>query len=224
MSSSKRAVLIYFISFAILASIAPKISCFSFFNDIFEDLRIGSIDKSYITDKITGSRSKCLDGSHFFNGSCYFISNKKYRESEFQLDEWAPLLNLNKERKRNRNYLPGFLEQSSLNNKIVKASLKDEYTWESANQNCTKLNNDSTLVYPESSEELKFLIEILMKLNFEDISESFKEEKYHIGLRFRSNLLAIFHFNQIKKKKNFLIKRKIILFRFNLEMGEWQTN
>lgn len=169
----------------VVVLLVGTVSAFSLFNDIFEDLRVGSGDSSYIGEKLTGLRSKCLDGSHFFNGSCYFISNRKHSaDSSFPMNEFDLALNLARERKKN-SFLPSSLDSTPLGTQIVAASIPSADNWEAARRHCAQLNNDSSLIVIENDLEYEFLEALLFQLNSVSLTNS-KEAIYHIGLRYLS--------------------------------------
>ena len=61
--------LIFILCIQIVSINVKKTDAFNFFNEIFDDLRVGSIDKDYLIQKFDNSKLKCIQGSYFFNGS-----------------------------------------------------------------------------------------------------------------------------------------------------------
>ncbi len=164
----------------------------NFFSEIFDDLRIGSLDKDYLSQKLGNDRLKCAEGSHFFNGSCYFISNKKYMDTSSSLfdTDLSVLDYLNKKTQKAR------LTVSNLQLSQISSSLPIENTWRSAVNSCANLHNDSSLIYLENDREYKFLVGLLTELHFPNLFVGNKlesrlyneEQKYYIGLTYNSML------------------------------------
>lgn len=164
------------------------------------------MDKDYLSQKFDNSRLKCVQGSHFFNGSCYFISNKKYTEpapSIFESD--LSILNyLNKKKEKAK------LTAKNGVTELI-SSLPTDTTWNNAVKSCLDLNNDSSLIYFNNDMEYEFLIGLLTKLNFPSLlanQEDSKvnrynqqhiqnrlyneEQKYYIGLTHNGKFNSIF--------------------------------
>ena len=165
------------------------------------------MDKDYLSQKLDNGRLKCAQGSHFFNGSCYFISNKKSSASSL-FDTSSDLsfinyLNKNTQIKRAR-----FMSSSSSNHRlndlmspISNSVLPVENSWNSAVRSCLELSNDSSssLIYFENGREYEFLVSLLTKLHFPNLlnlgnidknigepDRTFynEEQKYYIGLTY----------------------------------------
>lgn len=169
----------------------------------------GTIDNDYIRQKFDLSKLKCLTGSHPFNGSCYFISNKKYSDTPSEKDViMEQFLSIYKKKKLKKT---SSQSDSGLNTAIDVATLPEYTVWKQAVNYCEQLNNDSTLLHfsNENQEEFDYIIDLLMKLNFPEATpetsniyqRSYKksffvqEQKYFIGLTFNSNL---FFYNKIQ--------------------------
>jgi hypothetical protein len=174
----------------------------NFFTEIFDDLRIGSLDKDYLSQKLDSNRLKCAQGSHFFNGSCYFISNKKHADTSSSLFEadLSVLDYLNKKTQKAR------LAVSESQLSQLASSLPAENAWTSAVHSCASLHNDSSLIYFEHDREYEFLVGLLTRLHFPNLLVGGKvesrlyneEQKYFIGLTYNSKLF-IFQFQLMLK-------------------------
>ena len=96
------------------------------------------------------------------------------------------------------------LDSTPLGTATELASLPTDSSWKNAFNYCSKLNNDSSLIYFDNNnqEEYEYIISLLKKLNFPSMAISkmnennqvnmdktvFNEEqKYFIGLTFNSN-------------------------------------
>ena len=172
--------------------IITKSNGFDFLNRIFDDLRVGSFSKDYLLQKLDNSKLKCLQGSYFFNGSCYFISDKKYtdRSSYLESDNFFDYL-----KQRGKNV------KSIVSNSIVSPDITSTITslpaksiWFYANTSCAKLNNDSTLFHFKDDSEYEHILNLLKELNFPENKPNGqtnsavvrKEQKYFIGLKYDS--------------------------------------
>ncbi len=146
-----------------LVSIEHELEAFNFFSEIFNDLRIGSLDKDYLIQKLDNSKLKCLQGSYFFNGSCYIISNKKYRDksSFFETDDISEFLI--KRGQKLKNAVSSALAASDLTMSVFR--LPDEAAWNSSFISCSTLNNDSSLIYFNNEYEYEYLLKLLKGLN-----------------------------------------------------------
>jgi hypothetical protein len=168
-----------------------KTEAFNFFNEIFDDLRVGSIDKDYLIQKLDNSKLKCIQGSYFFNGSCYIISNKRYRDrsSFIETDDASDFL-IKRGKKIKNTVLSSVISPSTALNVY---SLPEEAPWKNANISCAILVNDSSLIYFNNENEYEFLLNLLKELNFPGIDNNKNdktinenEQKYFIGLTFNS--------------------------------------
>ena len=154
-------------------------------------------------EKFDYKKLKCLQGSYFFNGSCYFISNKKYSDSSYETE--LLLETLMKLRKNNKKSSSS-LDSTPLGTAAELASLPTDSSWKNAYNYCSQLNNDSSLIYFDNNnqEEYEYIISLLKRLNFPNLaylkqtltnqnkldkSAYNEEQKYFIGLTFNSNII-----------------------------------
>jgi hypothetical protein len=122
---------------------------------------------------------ECLRGSYFFNGSCYFVSNKKYNfaqnfEADFMIETAKSV---------GRKFIQYPQSIVSLSPKVQ--FLPELTYWKQAVNACMELNNDSSLVYFEYDNEYTFLINLLQELSFNEIK--IKPEQNVIEPRQRFN-------------------------------------
>lgn len=142
------------------------------------------MDKDYLSQKLDKNRLQCVQGSHFYNGSCYFISNKKFKESSTAFE--SDILDYLKQKSQKAR--SGISALTSLDTKL---SLPTDASWNKAVDSCHNLNNDSNLIHFEQNSEYNFLVNLLIKLHFPGLSDDKKgqfneEQKYYIGLTYNS--------------------------------------
>ena len=150
----------FLISLFFLFTIERELKAFNFFSEIFNDLRIGPFDKDYLIQKLDNSKLKCLQGSYFFNGSCYVISNKKYRDkssSYLETDDISDFLM--KRGQKVKNSVVSSLAASDLAMSVFR--LPEEAAWNSSFQSCSTLDNDSSLIYFNNENEYEYLLNLL---------------------------------------------------------------
>lgn len=163
----------------------------------------GSLDNEYITSKLNVNNLKCLQGSYSFNGSCYFVSNKKHIDASEKDIVFEYLM---KAYRRKDSGSSSRIKNTPLGLAAEIASSPNEASWMSASNYCKQLNNDSTLFYYNNNpREFEFVVDLLKKLNFPDLAireESnnnlernglafnrnyfTQEQKYYIGLIYNS--------------------------------------
>ena len=184
---------------------------FNFLTEFFNDLKFGSLGNEYLTKKLGPSgQTRCLQGSYSFNGSCYFVSNKKHidaSEKDIVLDY------LMKVYKKGVGVGGGLGPSTTLGLAAEIANAPSEAAWKDAANYCRQLNNDSTLFFYNNNQlEFEFVIDLLKRLNFPSlILESEKnahaaaassppphpriylssvlEQKYFIGVVYNSKLI-----------------------------------
>ena len=181
---------------------------YGYFNEFFFKFKlIGTIDTNYLAEKFAYKKLKCLQGSHSFNGSCYFISNKKYSDSTYEAELLIEtLMKMRKGAKK----ISSSLDSTPLGTAAEIASLPTDTNWKNAVDYCSQLNNESTLLYFDNNnqEEFDFIINLVGRLNFPNFVPSkqpesdrlvnnknrvpLEELKYFIGLTFNSKLVPIF--------------------------------
>lgn len=167
---------------------------FDFLSKLFDDLRVGSFSKDYLMQKFDNSKLKCLQGSYFFNGSCYFISDKKYSDKSSYLESDNFFDYLKQRGKNVKNIISNTLVSSDMASVI--SSLPAESIWLYANTSCAKLNNDSSLFFFKDDSEYDHILNLLKELNFPENKPNEqptgavirKEQKYFIGLKYDSKL------------------------------------
>jgi hypothetical protein len=161
----------------------------------------GNFDKDYFREKFDLNKLKCIEGSHFYNGSCYFISNKKYSGAMSSLLEDDLFLNVYKQSKKNR-LLSSSIDALPTSSLI--STMPYDASWKRASDLCANLNNESTLISLSTDNEFDYLIYLLTNLNFpallhhgisdqnsppdESSNKNFysEEQKYFIGLTYNS--------------------------------------
>jgi hypothetical protein len=143
--------------------------------------------------KIDLKKPKCLQGSHHYNGSCYFISNRKYSDASFETE--IILESILKTLGTNKKHAPAsFLDSTSIGTAAELASLPVEAVWKNAFSYCSQLNNDSSLLYFNNYnyEEYEYIMNLLKRLNFPNLAYQpendkdyfVEEQKYFIGLTY----------------------------------------
>ncbi len=171
----------------------------------------GSLD--IYRQKIDSKKLKCLQGSHHFNGSCYFISNRKYTDSSFETDIiFESIMKTLKNSKKIGSHL---FESSSIGTAAELASLPTETVWKNALNFCSQLNNDSTLLYfNNNNDEYLYIMNLLKRLNFPNLAYQIEnqiffnrdnyneEQKYFIGLTFNSKFIKKYFFFSIYYNNN----------------------
>lgn len=146
-----------------------------------------------MSQKLSYTKLKCLQGSHPFNGSCYFVSNKKYIDSESEKD--IIIEHFLRLYKKNKQFAA--LQSTPLGTAAELASLPMSANWKNSFTHCSQLNNDSSLLtFSTNLEEFNFIVDLLKKLNFPTLTvndrnlgkDYFEQElKYFIGLTYNSN-------------------------------------
>ena len=142
-----------------------------------------------MSQKLDNNKLRCAQGSHFFNGSCYFISNKKFKESSTVFE--SDILDYLKQKSKKAR--SGLSALSSIDTKL---SLPIDASWNKAVDSCRNLNNDSTLIHFANDSEYTFLINLLIKLHFPGLADENKsryneEQKYYIGLTYNSEFIRL---------------------------------
>ena len=150
---------------------------------------------------------KCLQGSYFFNGSCYVVSNKKHSSDvSSSLFETDALYDLITKRAKKPKLVDSKWDKLPINMAIKVSSLPNKAGWRTSVNYCSSLNNDSSLIYFSNDQEFNFLIDLLKKLNFPHLinekSDVVKpallpkfdkiEHKYFIGLSYEGNSSHLF--------------------------------
>jgi hypothetical protein len=181
----------------------------NFLGELFSDLKFGSIDSEYMRQKLRLKKLECLQGSYHFNGSCYFVSSKKYglksADQEVLIDNLLKTLRVNKK-------LTNSLDDTPLGVATELATLPVYSTWNDAFASCAKLNNESAMFYPANSNmvEFDFIVNLLKKLDFPNLIDAQnqasssnnkttfvstktptkfnQEKKYIIGLNYKSKI------------------------------------
>ena len=157
------------------------------------------MDKDYLRQKLDNSRLKCIQGSHFFNGSCYFISNMKYTQSS-SVFESDILIDYLKKRAKAKSPLLDMGNKNALSS--PGSNMPNEESWNNAVQSCLNLNNDSGLIHFQNDFEYEFLKGLLTKLHFpylidgsqqQGINIYGQEQKYYIGLTHNSKLYKVLY-------------------------------
>ena len=189
----------------------------NFLGEIFNDLRFGDVPDVY-RQKLETIKPRCLQGSHHFNGSCYFISNVKYATAMASAsgnDADVLVETLMRSLKRNNKLTSSRLfDASPIGMAAELAAMPGETVWNNAYQLCTQLNNDSTLLYFNNynMEEYDYVISLLTRLNFpnlvylssgsggggasgagetRDLGSYNQEKKYFVGLKYNSKCIVI---------------------------------
>lgn len=153
------------------------------------------------------TKLKCLQGSHSFNGSCYFISNKKYIDAETEKDLIIEnILRLYKNKKK----ISSSIQSTPIGTAAELATLPVESNWKNAFNFCSQLNNDSTLLeFTGNIQEYNYIIELIRKLNFQDSvataddkGDFRQEQKYFIGLTYNS-ILNLYFFRIVENHFKF---------------------
>lgn len=180
----------FFLIFLIINCHEQESKAVNFFNELFDDLRVGSLDKDYLIQKLGNSRLKCLQGSYFFNGSCYVISNRKYKDRTSYLETDNIYDLIKKGGQKSKNLISNSLVSRDLALSVTR--MPNEASWRMANQSCANLSNDSSLIYFNNENEYEYLLNLLKELNFADSENkpdnilNENEQKYYIGLTFIS--------------------------------------
>ena len=146
--------------------------------DIFKELESVRFEVSNAENaRELDSDEKCPDGSYYFKGYCYFVSNKRKSESKVKSFMYKKLVNISMEErdllKNNQPRLPVVFDQD---------------VWMASRGQCKFLNEQADLLTIENEIELDFVIGLLVRLNFkknESVDHS-KEITYQIGLQFKS--------------------------------------
>ena len=141
-------------------------------------LNQGAFETDFFSQRIPNKKLKCAQGSHPYNGSCYFISDKKYNENDLN-DIIQNVLKVIEEKKR----LPGF---KSGPNSGEKFQLSSKARWPEAISSCKQLDPFSSLIqFNESNTEFEFIVNLLKNYTLaQDVS--YYEQKYWIGLTYKS--------------------------------------
>ncbi|RNA23936.1 hypothetical protein BpHYR1_042882 [Brachionus plicatilis] len=147
------------------------------FGELFSDLRFGTLESDILGQAFPG-KLKCAQGSFPFNGSCYFISNKKYIE---------------KDSNEVINYLVHMIEkksglQSNIGIGMDKSDLPEKARFEEAKFYCDRLELYSSLIqFNESNAEFDFISNLLKNFTSSQ-SGKYYEQKYWIGLVYNTTL------------------------------------
>lgn len=184
----------------------------NFLGEFFSDLKFGSIDSEYMRQKLRLKKLECLQGSYHFNGSCYFVSSKKYGLKS--ADQEVLIESLLKTFRKNKK-LSDSLDDTPLGVASELATLPVYSTWNDAFTSCAKLNNESAMFLPANSNmvEFDFIVNLLKKLDFPNLIDAQsqassasnqtafmttkgptkfnQEKKYLIGLNYNSKTVLI---------------------------------
>lgn len=160
---------------------------------------------------------KCGKDSFSFNGSCYFISNRK--QYNIGLDDAYDTLSQNLMRFANRRQ-----QQLPRSSQVSLIDMPSEAKWQDAVENCKRLNNDSSLfTFGNNLQEYEMIKDLLIKNIFtmsssdQKINQEF-EQKYFIGLSYNSrNLVPVFSFSWLITIIIFFYVKK----RFTMELDRW---
>ena len=131
----------------------------------------------------SGDQEKCLDGSYYYRGSCYFLSNMM-RNSSLLTPVIKPKLSRNEQTLEER--FPGELPLV-----ITHA------TWLVSRDYCGLLNKDADLLTIDSEAEFDFLVDLIYRLNFHEgveIPYGMKDRNqmtmgYQVGLRYNGKII-----------------------------------
>jgi hypothetical protein len=197
---------IVLLSILVLQLSVMSASGFSFLNEFFADLKFGSLENEFMNKKLNVGQIKCLQGSYSFNGSCYFISNKKYIDVSEKDIIVEYLMKIYKKKETG----PGSMHGTPLGLAAEIAAAPEETSWNDSASVCKQLNNDSTLFYYNNNQaEFDFVIDLLKRLNFPNLILSggenaaaaaernglsrnyIQEKKYYIGLSYNSKIFIL---------------------------------
>ena len=166
------------------------------------------------------NKPTCAQGSYFYNGSCYFISNHRYTPqipilssgSEYLLTEI-----LSGDSKDGKQLLPDSLQSSYLGTSLATSLFPKQANWLNASNFCQQLSNESTLIYFDNKLEYEFLINLLFKLKF-PINETdyLKEETYFVGISYNRSLLSWQWLNGFNLNDSFLLNPNETTNKVNL--------
>jgi hypothetical protein len=201
-----------FLLLIVMLQFSITVSGFSFLNEFFADLKFGSLENEFMNKKLNVGQLKCLQGSYSFNGSCYFISNKKYIDVSEKDVIVEYLMKIYKKKESGSSSMQG----TPLGLAAEIAAAPEETSWNESAAVCKQLNNDSTLFYYNNNQaEFDFVVDLLKRLNFPNLILSgenernslsrnyIQEKKYYIGLSYNSTFCFYLFIDDSKATKCF---------------------
>ena len=159
-----------------------------------------------LTDEFNFEKPKCVRGSYFYNGSCYFISN--HRPNVNIVSQTSNLLFsqiLNDD--ASKSLLPKSLQSTFIGTAAISIVLPEKANWLNASSLCRQLHNESTMIYFDDYVEYEFLINLLFKLKFNtsNATDFKKEEPFFIALHFNQTSFVWKWLNDLGLNESFFV-------------------
>ena len=174
------------------------------------------LDVSYLTEMLFGLRQKCSDTNNFFRGSCYYVSNQDFSSSPNQVLKESILKLIQSKSTRNLEKL-----KSTVSAELEQKVLPEKLNWKEANHSCSQLSSKkSHMLTVEDGDEFKFVVDLLMKRNFNGTRNRGNEIKYQIGLKYNGKTFSLPLFS---RRAGELTGRRKSLFEIKMETGHGMT-
>ncbi|CAF0777204.1 unnamed protein product [Brachionus calyciflorus] len=157
-----------------------QVNCFTnIFGELFNDLKFGTFETDILGQRLPNRKLKCAQGSHPFNGSCYFISDIKYIETD-KNEILQNILKILEEKKQLLNPI------KSLSNSAERSQIPSKAKWNEALNLCNQLDPYSSLIqFNEKNSDFDFIVDLLKNYTSQQSGKYF-EQKYWIGLTYNS--------------------------------------
>lgn len=157
-------------------------------------------------DRFNFELPKCVQGSYFYNGSCYFISNHRANVN-FASQSSSLFLTQILNNQISKSLLPTSLQSTFIGTAALSAVLPDKANWLNSSNFCKQLNNESTMIYFDDYVEYEFLMNLLFKLKFNtnNATDYKKEEPFFIGLQYNQTSMLWKWLNELSLNESFLV-------------------
>ncbi len=159
-----------------------------------------------LKDKFNFEQPKCVQGSYFYNGSCYFISNHRPTTGNIVSSSSNILFSQIFNNIGDVSLLPTSLQSTFIGTAALSAVLPNQANWLNSSNMCKQLNNESTMIYFEDYIEYEFLINLLFKLKFNNNQTDYiKEEVFYIGLYYNHSTSSWKWLNDLSLNESFFV-------------------